>query len=223
MAICPSQFAAQEITEFSGIDRDRVCVVPNGVSSVFGQAEPLGDAERQHAGVAGRYVLHVGGATARKNLRALSAAWREVTSVLPDMSLVLAGPPDRRRDEAFAGVPRVVMVGYCPEAKTARLMAGATLVVVPSVYEGFGLPAIEGMAASSPVVAARAGALPEVCGDAAYLVGPDATSIADAIVRVAEDTALRQELIARGLRRAAQFTWRRAAEGHLDAYDRAFS
>jgi len=97
------------------------------------------------------------------------------------------------------------------------LYAGARAAVVPSRYEGFGLPCLEAMACGTPLVAAKAGALPETCGDAALLVDPDdAAGFADALVTVIGDVSLRERLRSRGLERAALFTWRRAA-GLLDA------
>jgi glycosyltransferase involved in cell wall biosynthesis len=102
-------------------------------------------------------------------------------------------------------------------------MAGALAVVVPSTYEGFGLPALEAMAAGAPVVAARAGALPEVCGEAAVLVAPTPDGLARGISDLANDEALRANLSSRGRLRAREFTWAAAAEGHLSAYGRAFS
>lgn len=218
--ICPSAFAASEVRELLGVHR--TVVVPNGVSSVFHTPDPYSAAELADHGIRGPYILHVGGATERKNLRGLAAAWLDVAEGVPDVSLVLAGPQDERRDQAFAACPRVIKRGYCPSAEVARLMVGARLVVVPSVYEGFGLPAIEAMAAGSPVVAARAGALPEVCGEAALLVEPRGESLAAGIAEVATDDGLRAQLIERGRERAASFTWERTAKGHLMAYEQAF-
>jgi glycosyltransferase involved in cell wall biosynthesis len=209
--ICPSRFAADEVRNVVG-DVPTI-VTPNGLHPAFdaGAETPV-----QRA-VEGPYVLHAGGATARKNLAALADAWRSVQPELPDVTLVLVGPPDPRRDAAFAGVD-VVTMGYQPIDVVARVMRGAEAVVVPSVYEGFGLPALEAMALGTPVVAARRGALPEVCGDAALLVEPDADGLAEGLIRAIRDDTLRAGLRDRGRAQASSFTWRRSAEGHLEAY-----
>ena len=102
-------------------------------------------------------------------------------------------------------------------------MRRASAVVVPSTYEGFGLPALEAMVCGTPVVAARRGALPEVCGDAALLVEPDGAAIAEGIERVLAEEALAGDLRDRGLRRAAEFDWDIAARRHLQVYRAALA
>lgn len=220
LVLCPSSFAADEVTELLGVER--VVVIPNGVAQTYREARPLTDAELGALGVRGPLVLHAGGATKRKNLAALASAWPDVLDRVPDATLVLAGPPDGRRDVLFRGVRHVASLGYRSPSYVARLMASATCVVVPSVYEGFGLPALEGMAAGSVVVAAARGALPEVCGDAALLCEPTAPGLGAAITDVLRDEHLRDDLRARGSRRAAEFTWARSAAAHLEAYRLAF-
>lgn len=211
--LCPSSFAADEVSDLLGVER--VWVVPNGVSPVFFEAD--GD-----VGVPEPFVLHAGGATLRKNLAALAGAWRRVAAA-SEATLMLCGPPDTRRDELFADLPRVRFLGHLAQADVAALMRRSAAVVVPSLYEGFGLPALEGMAAGAPVVAARRGALPEVCGDAALLVEPTAKALAESLLAVLGDNDLARRLRAEGPRRAAGFTWHRAAELTLAAYEEALA
>jgi glycosyltransferase involved in cell wall biosynthesis len=173
-------------------------------------------------GVPEPFVLHAGGATLRKNLAALAGTWRRVAAA-SEATLVLCGPQDPRRDELFADVPRVRFLGHLVQADVAALMRRSAAVVVPSLYEGFGLPALEGMAAGAPVVAARRGALPEVCGNAALLVEPTAEALAEGLLAVLGDGDLAQRLRADGPPRAAGFTWRRAAELTLAAYEEALA
>jgi len=212
--ICPSEFAAAELRSLLGVERVRV--VPNGVGRAFRDAEPDGNG-------LGRFVLHAGGATKRKNLAALADAWRDVAASHDDVQLVLCGPEDARRDRLFARLPRVQSLDLLPPQRVASLMRSAAAVVVPSRYEGFGLPALEGLAAGAPVVAARAGALPEVCGDAAVLVEPDAEGIARGLRTVLADTELARRLRADGPRRAESFTWERAAQATLAVYEEALA
>lgn len=219
--ICPSAFAADEVTSLLGATRIRV--VPNGVSEAFRRTPPAGADVLTRLGLAGRFVLHAGGATKRKNLEALAGAWRRASSAVPDVALAMCGPPDRRREDLFAGVPGVRWLGLLPQGEVAALMRVAAAVVVPSLYEGFGLPALEGMACGTPVVAAACGALPEVCGDAALLVGPSARPLAEGIEAVLTDDALAARLRAAGPARAESYTWKRAAAATLAAYEEALA
>jgi glycosyltransferase involved in cell wall biosynthesis len=216
MVICPSGFSADEVRGLLGVKR--IEVIPYGLSPVFRDPVPADDATLARLGIRRRFVLHAAGATARKNLPELARAWGDVAERYRDAQLVLCGPPDRRRDAAFAGLERVVLAGHLSPNEVASLMARAAVVVVPSVYEGFGLPALEGMACGAPVVAARAGALPEVCGDAAILVEPTAPALADGLSAVLGERALAEELSAAGPPHASRFSWSAAADAHLSVY-----
>lgn len=219
--ICPSQFAADEIAAL--LRPRRVWVVPNGVGEEVARAVPLDADDLAAHGIAERYVLHAGGATTRKNLEALAPAWTRVATWCPDTTLVLCGPPHPRRDRLFAGVAGVRYLGHLEPAMVARLMRSAAAVVVPSLYEGFGLPALEGLAAGVPVVAADRGALPEVCGSAALLVPATAEGIADGLLEVMTDGTRAAALRAQGPARAAAFSWSRAADATLAVYEEALA
>jgi glycosyltransferase involved in cell wall biosynthesis len=209
--ICVSEFSAREAVEFLGIAEPHV--IHNGVDTRFFDAPPLDAAERRSLGLPGRYVLHAGGATRRKNLEGLAEAWPIVHCERPDLELVLAGPANARRTALFQGMPGVRLVGRLPDEVMPGLVAGAEIVVVPSLYEGFGLPALEAMAANVPVVAAATSSLPEVVGDAGILVEPTGAGIAAGLLDATDGSRL-DEMIAAGRVRAGEFTWERCAEAH---------
>ncbi|WP_448006665.1 glycosyltransferase [Agromyces bauzanensis] len=210
--ICVSEFSAEEAIELLGVTDPHV--VHNGVDDRFFDAKPLPGDIRQSMGLPAEYVLHAGGASRRKNLEALAEAWPLVHRERPTLGLVLAGPPHRRRDELFGGMPGVTLVGRLPDAIMPGLVAGASVVVVPSLYEGFGLPALEAMAANVPVVAAATSSLPEVVGDAGFLVEPTGQAIAEGLITATSGDIQVASLVAAGRRRASDFTWDRCAEGH---------
>ncbi len=215
--ITPSQFAEDEVRTF--MKPRRVEVIPYGVSAAFlGHGAPSSEVTEAYDLEPGTYVVHAAGVTDRKNVPALADAWRRVAKRRPDLRLVLCGAESPRRSSLFQGVPNVRLVGKVPPPTVAALMYSALCVVVPSTYEGFGLPALEGMAVGAPVIAARRGALPEVCGEAALLVEPDAASIAEAILDLAGDESERQRLARLGTDRASSFTWTAAAEAHARVY-----
>jgi glycosyltransferase involved in cell wall biosynthesis len=209
--ISPSRFAADDVAERLGLDH--VHVVHNGVDERWFAATPLTATERRDAGLPERYVLHAGGSSTRKNLAGLAAAWPRVRSACPDVSLVLCGPPSSRRTEKFAGLDGTHLAGLVDADLLPRVVASAEVVVVPSVYEGFGLPALEAMACGVDVVAADRSSLPEVCGDAGILVEPDGAALADGIVHALGGDG-RAERVARGRARARQFTWDVSAAAH---------
>jgi len=219
--IVPSRFAGEELEELIGVAH--VDVIPYGVIADYVDTVEVTDDQLRDLGIRPPFLLHAAGASLRKNLSGLADAWHLLSVRHTKLSLVLCGPPDVRRDRLFDGAPRVVRTGRLESPAVAALMRRASAVVVPSTYEGFGLPALEGMVCGAPVVAARRGALPEVCGDAALLVEPDGKAIADGIEYVLTDHTLADGLRERGRRRAADFDWDDAAREHLRVYRLALS
>ena len=215
--ICPSRFSAAEIEAVLGLKT--AAVIHNGLPSDIASAGALEAHTREGLGLGRPYVVHAGGATRRKNLEELSRAWRELTTDPAwEFDLVLCGPDDVRRHEAFQGLTGVHLMGKLPRAVQLGVIKCASAAVVPSTYEGFGFPALEAMSLGVPVVAADCGALPEVCGDAALLVQPSAAGIAEGIRRVVFDQSLIGDLRQKGSQRAAQFSWEANALAHLRLY-----
>ncbi|WOP17216.1 glycosyltransferase family 1 protein [Raineyella sp. LH-20] len=214
--ICVSRFTAQEAVELLGI-RDPY-VVHNGVDPRFFDPTPLDRTTLATLGVSGSYVLTAGGASRRKNLEGLAAAWPAVHSARPDLTLVLSGPDHPRRTALFGHLTGVRSVGRVAAELVPGLMAAASAVVVPSLYEGFGLPALEGMAAGVPVVAARTSSLPEVVGDSGVLVDPTPDELAAGILWATSDDPAIAALVAAGRRRSRRFTWEASAAGHAEVW-----
>jgi glycosyltransferase involved in cell wall biosynthesis len=209
-----AESARREILEFARVeDPAKVRVVPWGV-----RALPACGAD---AGVPRPFLLAVSNFDRRKNLPALVEAWRRLVrdERLPH-ALVLAGDPRRaetlRREVGARDGEALVTPGYVDDARLAALYADADLVVVPSVYEGFGLPVVEAFAAGAAVACSDASSLPEVAGDAAVLFDPgDVRAIAAAIAEALRRGPDRDARIARGRARAAALTWERCAETFL--------
>lgn len=189
-----SEFSKAEITELLGIPPGKVTVIPGGVGEAF---RP--DAPRPQLDLRRPYVLAVASATARKNLAALAPLTDEI-------EVVVAGG-GRPQFAAEAGLERLRRLGHVDEADLPGLYAGAEVVVVPSRHEGFGLIALEAMASGTPVVAARAGALPDTVADAGLVVD----DVVEGVRRLLGDEGEQERLRAAGLARAAQFSWERTA------------
>ena len=205
--ITVSHFARAELASVLGVDPRRISVVPNGVDERF-SADPDPEPARRALRLDGPYVVAVGSDIARKNLRALEPAVRRLADA--GISVVAAGSGRAyMRGERLQGMRRL---GYVDDALLPGLYAGARALAMPSLYEGFGLPCLEAMAAGTPVVAAARAALPETCGGAALLVDPDDTdAFAEALLTAATDERTRRRLIPRGRARAAGLTWAAAA------------
>ena len=172
---------------------------------------------------AGGPILHLGTIEPRKNVRVLIEAHRLLMTQRPASPvLVLAGKVVDHvlvSGTTGAGADRVSVLGYVDDDTKRRLLMDASMLVIPSAEEGFGMPAVEAMACGLPVIAANRGALPEVLGDAGLLVDPESPeALATAMLRVIEDDELRRDLRARGLARAARFRWDASAARLLDAF-----
>jgi glycosyltransferase involved in cell wall biosynthesis len=209
-----SAFARRELAERLALAEDSILVVPAGVDARF--CPPSEEArQRAHAalGLPGRYLLFVGNGKPHKNLRWLLS----FASRLPFPLVVVAG-----RDTRTLALPQGALgLEDVDEGHLPALYGGAEALLLPSVHEGFGLPALEAFATGCPVVASAAGALPEVVGEAGLLVPPmDEDAFVQAVLSVCRPSPLRETLVARGLERARGYSWDICAERTADVYRR---
>lgn len=221
--LADSEATKQDIIAKLGVSPERLTVVYPGVSSVFQpvtDADALREVQRRYC-LPPSYILHVGTLQPRKNvLRLLEAfALAKERSHLQE-TLVLAGRrgwmPDAIERRLAEMKDTVAMVGYVGDEDLPALYSGATAFVLPSLFEGFGMPAVEAMACGAPVIAADTSSLPEVVGEAGVLVDPlDVEAITRAIQQVCAEQELRESLRVRGLAQAKKFTWDAAAKKTL--------
>ena len=226
--ITVSESAKDDITRIYKLSPERVHVVHEAAAPAF---RPVTDAAvlrrvRDQYGLSDRFILSVGSIEPRKNLPTLIEAFarRHKTGELPHQ-LVCAGPYGWLSGDLDERIDRlrvanaIRFTGYVPFEDLSALYTLAEMFVFPSIYEGFGLPIIEAMAAGTPVVTTRTGSLGEVAGDAAFYVdrlNPEA--LGDAMVQLSRDPVRRHELRTRGLSRARAFSWDRSARETRDIY-----
>ena len=227
VVVCVSGYTADRFRALT-TPRAEVTVAHHGVDHT--RFAPGGDERADHAvlarhGIRPPYVAFAGTIEPRKNLPTLVQAFARVAADRPALRLVLAGADGwgaRAVRDAIAtsGVAtRIIRPGYIENGTVPALFRRAGVVAYPSYEEGFGLPALEGLACGAPVVTTAGSALGEVVGDAAALApAEDANGLADAIARVLDDPAFAAVLRAAGPARAASFTWERCAEQHVEAY-----
>lgn len=211
--IAVSEFTARQVEHLLGVERSRLHVVHHGVTG-----EMAAESRSRE-----KIVLNVGAIQRRKNIARLVKAFEGTPA---GWKLILAGSAGYGAAEIFSRIessPRredIRILGYVSAAELAQWYARARIFAFPSLDEGFGMPVLEAMAASVPVIAANRAALPEVCGEAALLVDPeDVASIQGALERLMSDDELSETMIRKGLARAAEFSWRKAAEQTWKVYE----
>jgi glycosyltransferase involved in cell wall biosynthesis/GT2 family glycosyltransferase len=212
-----SEFVAADLRERLNIESHRLIPILGGLDAAFQEPPDDSDVRRvlKQYEIRGRYLFYTGGADFRKNLAGLLIAFQAVRAQEHgDLELVLAGEISEswlKKLDCESDLPvtkNVKPLGYVADDDLKCLYAGATGFVFPSLYEGFGLPALEAMACGCPVIVSNGSSLREIVGDAGLLVNPDSLEdIAAGINRLVSDSVLRSDLRNRGRRRAAQYTW----------------
>ncbi len=202
-----SEFSKREILDWTGVSEESISVVRNAAGPGFSESGVSFEHDEP-------YFLYVGNRKAHKNLRMLLTAYSR-SRVVGHVRLFLTGPASAEISEISRDLgisKRLTFLGFVPEDRMPALYRGAVALVLPSLYEGFGLPVVESMACGTAVVCSNVSALPEIVGDAGILVQPyDVDSISEGLNRVAEDTELRMNLGAKGVIRSRLFNWDKTA------------
>lgn len=223
--IAVSQSTADDLAELYGVPREAIRVIPNGVDDDYQpQGAEADQAFRLEQDLPEHFLLFVGTLQPRKNLGGLIHALALIKTEFDWPLVVIGGRGWLESDLArlvrrYDLGERVRFVGYVPSSELPRWYSAASVFVLPSYYEGFGLPALEAMACGTPVVVADRSSLPEVVVDAGELVNPVMPRlIAAGILRLVGDRALREQLADRGRDRAKEFSWTRTARETLGVF-----
>ncbi|HZC07041.1 MAG TPA: glycosyltransferase family 1 protein [Ktedonobacterales bacterium] len=226
--IAVSQRTADDLVELLGVAPKKISVIHLGVDPAVrrvGDAATLSAAEARYD-LQRPFALAVGTIEPRKNYARLIEAFARARGRQGGPTqLVMMGRKGWLYDDVFDAVERlglrdaVRFLDYIPDGDLATLYSLASVVAMPSLYEGFGIPVVEAMACGTPVIASSGGSLPEIVGDAGVLVAADDTEgLAEALVRTVSDDALRTDLVARGYERVRAFDWDVAARRHVEVY-----
>jgi glycosyltransferase involved in cell wall biosynthesis len=235
LVLTPSQAAADDLTRVLGIAPEKIRVTPEAADP---RCVPVADRRlagglRAKFGIDGPFVFTAAGLDVRKRVDLLIEAFAAALPELPGTAkLVIGGkahsgnpvvyPPVQPVIDRLGIGERVVVTGWLTDEEKVALYQSATVYASPSIYEGFGLTPLDAMACGTPVLVANRTSLPEIVGKAGLLVEPEVRALRDGLVRLFGDDALRAELAARGLQRAADFSWRKTAELTAAAYHEAY-
>jgi glycosyltransferase involved in cell wall biosynthesis len=217
-AIAVSQSTKDDAVRILGLPPEKVMVIHSGVPDAFFDVQPEAAAAiRKRYCLERPFVLFVGTIEPRKNIDTLLDAYGALPrSVREEFEMVVAGPIGWAAEGTAARLSQVRYLGYVPEEDLAALTAAAAVFVYPSLYEGFGFPVAQALAAGVPVLTSTVSSLPELAGDAALLVDPRSTAeLRDALARLLLAPDLRADLSARGRCRAQHFRWDRCAAQSL--------
>ncbi len=233
--ITDSECSKRDLIRIYGVPETKVSVIYLGFNKSVFNTTPLDAADRTRVlskiGIGRPYVMHHGTIQPRKNLERLIAAYRLTLAQTPDADFdlilpgqlgwnyerILAAAKDVDGGHLSANRGRVIFPGTLSDEDLSVLVKGASLVVIPSLYEGFCLPMVESMACGTPTIVSETSCLPEVSGNAlAYFDPQSIESIADAMTKALYDTGLRNQISTRGVKRAGEFSWQRCAQETLE-------
>jgi glycosyltransferase involved in cell wall biosynthesis len=228
LILTDSEFVKRELTEVFGVKPERIRPVLLGAENLFHpqSAEQTRTVLNAHGLTHGQYILAVGTLEPRKNL---SVALRAFMQLPPQLRkrfpLVLAGMKGWHTSEleqeiaSLATSGEVRLLGYLPREDLATVIAGATTLVYPSIYEGFGLPPLEAMACGVPVITSNVSSIPEVVGDTGLMLDPqDENGFAEAMQLIVTGPELRADMATKALARSREFSWARCVSETIDAY-----
>lgn len=229
--IAISDFTRQTISEKFPAAADKVTTIPSGISAEFFQPipQPAKEQFRQKYNLPPRFTVYPARPWPHKNHKRLLAAMKILREQYQSgCRLVLCGftpnetPPDWQPLLDSLGGDTVQLVSYIPKPEMPALYQTADFLIYPSLFEGFGLPILEAMAAGCPVICADAAALPETAGGAAVLIDPfDSAAIAQTMHTLLTNPTQRAGLIEKGVKRAIAFSWEKTAEATLKVYEEA--
>jgi glycosyltransferase involved in cell wall biosynthesis len=226
--IAISEQTRQDVVTAYGVPAEKITVIYEAADPRFRvqSAQAVASARSRYL-LPERYLLFVGTVEPRKNLIRLLAAFERLRAQGLTDALVIVGRRGWLTDDFDAALerspakPAVLFPGFVPDDDLPAIYAGAQALVMPSLYEGFGLPVLEAMACATPVACSHTSSLPEIAGDAALFFDPaEVDGIADAIRRILRDPDLQAQLRDAGLRQAGQFSWNRAAKETSALYQR---
>ncbi len=226
--IAVSDHTKKDLMRLLGLDASQITVIHAAVGEHY-SPRSAGEAEgvRRKYGLPDRFILFVGTIEPRKGVDTLLAAMRLILKARTDVAVVMAGKVGWRvtplvEEAGSVGLSgHVRLLGHVAEEDMPSLYSASELLVLPSRYEGFGLPLVEAFACGTPVVCSNISSMPEVAGGAAVLVPPDhPKALAEALLAVVDGADKKRELREKGLRRAASFSWKKAAEETIEVYGR---
>ncbi len=222
--VCPSDCTRRDVLRLTPCDPQKISVIPFGVGDIQPSPDPAQLRRKMRSrglGVPDTYVLVFGALDPRKNARIAVQTFSRLVEDFPGVELWVVGVEDLGRFSAVLPTSSIKVLPFLPRQDALDLLCGATVLIYPSLYEGFGLPVLEAMAAGIPVLASNSSSVPEVVGEAGILFDPvTGAGLEEGLRLILGHSKVAQSLRVKGLERAAGFTWQRAGRAHLAVYRR---
>jgi glycosyltransferase involved in cell wall biosynthesis len=218
--ITVSESSRQDVADVFGVELKRIKAIHHGIDvERFSRVTALSSEVREK--LPDRFVLYLGNIEPRKNIIPLIEAFALPEVRALGLPLVIAGKPAWNADETLAAMelsPDVISLGFVSDSDRTALMQKSALFAFPSLYEGFGFPVLEAMAAGTPVLTSDRGSLAEIAGPATRLESLDPEGIAEGLVRALDDPTRAPDAVQTGREWAARFNWENSVSEHIDVY-----